>query len=309
MQIIQHNKLSVHKSSKRPLSDNLLSFLDETNQRFGFDNAQIYHLTHINVDEYKNIIMKTIKEHLRKMRGIGPKDKMDEVIKEADRYYEDLQNILPTSMIVFDHVYLSVTESALLFFKEYNDMLFIESVMSTLELVRSRYLFNSIVIGKENGSYISPSIQSIAYESSSTTGVFPFMSFLISFDEKNSKIDLRQRNASHHKKLELQIRTLLMGQDDSIKLNSPHNLDISKFDLDNAYIFNTRLIHNGVIIFNEYDLSVNNERAIVVDYLMPFVEDLKSQYEITDDIPVSLTKEYYDHFKANIRPVIDMVVC
>jgi hypothetical protein len=307
MQIIHHNKTTVQRSSKRTLSANLLSFLDETSQRFGFDNAQIYHLTHSNVGDYKDIIMTTIKEHLKKMRGLGPKDKMEEVIKEADRYYEELQPILPTSMIVFEHIYFSVTESSMLFFKEHNEMLFIENIMSTLELNRPHFIIDNLIM--PNGSWKMPVVQSIAYESSSVKGTFPFLSFLFPYNEKTSKIDFSQREKAHNKKLELQVRTLRMGQDEAIKLNIPHNIDSFNINLDNAYVFNTRLIHNDIIIFNEYDISINDDRKTVVAYLMPFLEDLQEKYEINDDVPVTLTKEYYDYFKANIRPVIDMVMC
>lgn len=303
MRIIQHNKLYVPQSFTHRLSDNLIAFIDENSKRFSFDNANVYHLNNNNLVEYKDIVTSSIQSKLMKNRRSTGSDTMKEVIKEVNDYYEKLQNKLPISMIVFEHVYSSLTESSMLFFKEHHDMLLIDTTTSTLELAIIKSMFSYLPL---HDNYVARAVtQSVGYESASTKGVFPFTTFLLPFDEKSFKIDFEK---SQTKSLELQVRILQAGQDkfENLSISDDKTLNTS---LKNIDIVNTRLLHNNIVIFNEYTLSDYNVRDIISSYLIPFIDDLKSKYEIIDDIPVALTKEYYDHFKANIRPVIDMAIC
>jgi len=321
MQIIQHNKQFLKKASKRTLSANLLSFIDETNQRLGFDNAQIYHLTHSNVDEYKDIIISSINVHLRKSRGIIGKDTIKELIKDVNQYYDDLHNILPISMIVFEHIYSSLTETSMLFFKEHADMLLIDSSKTTLDLSHNKNMLNhlpSYLLINESNYDVNSIIKSIGYESSSMKGIFPFVSFLLSFDKATATIHSKQFEQNQSKKLELQVRLLTSEQYKVHEINVAESLinsnDEEQIISENiqfycGFVLNTRLIHNDVIIFNEYSRFNNDVKKTIVSYLLPFIEDFKSNYEIIDNVPVALTKEYYEYFKANIKPVIEMAKC
>jgi hypothetical protein len=303
MRIIQHNKLYVPQSFTHRLSDNLIAFVDENSKRFSFDNANVYHLNNNNLVEYKDIITSSIKAKLIKNHRSTGSDMMKDIIKAVNDYYENLQNKLPTSMIVFEHVYSSLTETSMLFFKEHHDMLLIDTTTSTLEFAITKNMFSYLPL---NDNYVARAVtQSVGYESSSTKGVFPFTTFLLPFNENSFKIDFEK---SQTKSLELQVRILQAGQDKFENLNISDD-KILNTSLKNIDIVNTRLLHNNIIIFNEYALSDYNVRDLISSYLMPFIDDLNSKYEIIDEIPVALTKEYYDHFKANIKPVIDMAIC
>lgn len=303
MRIIQHNKLDVPQSFTDPLSDNLIAFIDENSKRFSFDTANVYHLNNNNLVEYKDIITSSIKAKLIKNHRSTGSDMKKDIIKAVNDYYESIQNKLPISMIVFEHVYSSLTESSMLFFTEHHDMLLIDTTTSTLELAIMKNMFSYLPL---NDDYVARAVtQSVGYESSSTKGVFPFTTFLLPFDEKSFKIYFEK---SQTKSLELQVRILQAGQDKFENLNISDD-KILNTSLKNIDIVNTRLLHNNIIIFNEYDLSDYNIRDLISSYLMPFIEDLNSKYEIIDDIPVALTKEYYEYFKANIKPVIEMAKC
>lgn len=306
MQIIQHTQSMIQTTvPKANLSDNLMSLLNDVSKYHSFDSAHIYHLTHHNVVEYKHIILQSMSENLRKIQNIAPKEKSQDIIGDVNEYFTDVvEPQLPISMIVFEHNYLSVNESFMLFFKEHGNIILVDKQVSTLALPNTHYVLQSLMLDER---LYAPVAQGLAYESSTTHGLFPFVSFLLPFDKDASIIDLYQRERPY-KKLELQVRTLGMGQDKSANINIPKNLDVAKH-YDHKCIFNTRLIYNGEIIFSEYDIALNNPREIVEAHLTPFVDNMKSRYEIMDNVPVALTKEYYDHFKANIKPVIEMIKC
>lgn len=321
MKIIQHNKRHVPQSFTRNLSTNLQAFIDEHSELFSFDLANVYHLTSSNIEEYKDIITSSIDAHLRKSRGPLGKDTLKELIKDVNKYYDDLHNILPISMIVFEHIYSSLTETSMLFFKEHANMLLINSSTSTFDFSNKQYMLSNLpsyLLIDESNYDVRAIIKSIGYESSSTKGTFPFVSFLLSFDKVTSTI---HKQSKKDKKLELQVRLLTSEQYKFHEISIEENLITSNDEkklisdisddtkINYGYVLNTRLINNDVIIFNEYCLSNNDDRQTITSYLLPFIEDFKSKYEIIDNIPVALTKEYYEYFKANIKTVIEMAKC
>lgn len=318
MKIIQHNKLHVPQSFTRNLSDNLQSFIDEHSELFSFDLANVYHLTSSNIGEYKDIITSSIDAHLRKSRGSLGKDTIKELIKDVNKYYDDLHNILPISMIVFEHIYSALTETSMLFFKEHANMLLLNPSPSTFDFSDKQYMLSNLpsyLLMDESNYDVRAIIRSIGYESSSIKGTFPFVSFLLSFDKLTSTIN---KQSKKDKKLELQVRLLTSEQykfheidiaENLINSNDEKKLISGDTKINYGYVLNTRLMHNDVIIFNEYCRSNNDDRKTITSYLLPFIEDFKSKYEIIDNIPVALTKEYYEYFKANIKTVIEMAKC
>lgn len=318
MKIIEHNKCHVPQSFTCNLSANLQAFIHEYSEMFSFDIANVYHLTSSNIEEYKDIITSSIDSHLRKSRGPLGKDAIKELIKDVNKYYDDLHNILPISMIVFEHIYSSLTETSMLFFKEHSNMLLIKSPQSTFDFSDKQYMLSNLpsyILIDESNYDVRAIIKSIGYESSSTKGTFPFVSFLLSFDKVTSTINNKSKK---DKKLELQVRLLTSEQykfheidiaENLINSNDEKNLISGNTKINYGYVLNTRLMHNDVIIFNEYCFSNNDDRKTITSYLLPFIEDFRSKYEIIDNVPVALTKEYYEYFKANIKTVIEMVKC
>lgn len=307
MKIIQETQSLITTTvSTSNISVNLMSLIDNLNKYHSFDSAHIYHLTYNNISAYKHIIMESIKRYIRNIRNIGPEDKHHDLIRDVNEYFTVVvEPLLPISMILFEHEYLSINESFMLFFKEHGDIILINEKASTFDVPKPHYVVNSLVL---NDNVYHSSVKGVCYESSNINGFVTFISFLLPFDKDALKIDIYKREKPL-KKLELQVRTLHMGQYKSVNINMPKNLDVSKISNNHKFIFNTRLIYNGDIIFSEYDIVLNNPEETIALHLMPFVNNIKERYEIIDDIPVAITKEYYDHFKANIKPVIEMVLC
>lgn len=307
MKIIQETQsLITPNISTSNLSDNLMSLIDNLNKYYSFDSAHIYHLTYKNLSEYKHIIMSIMKRHIINTRNIKPEDKTDNLIHDVNEYFTViLEPQLPISVILFEHEYLSINESFMLFFKEHGDIILVNEKASTLDIANPHYVVNSLIL---NDNVYHPSFKGVCYESSNINGFFTFVSFLLPFDKDALKIDISKRDKPL-KKLELQVRTLHMGQDKSVNINMPKNIDVSKLNKNHKFIFNTRLIYNGDIIFSEYDIILNDPIKTIALHLTPFINNVKEKYEIIDNIPVAITKDYYDHFKENIKPIIEMILC
>lgn len=311
MKVIQHNTHFNRSLPKDGISDNLVSFLEMINQQFSFDHAHLYHLTNTNISDYKSVIIEAIGNRIKLLRGVGPRDNQDSLVKEINSDFDDIMdaNIFPVSLIIFDYVYGSTVESSMVFFHEHNNMLMINTKFSTL--VFENQYFHAPHISSSDGLYYSPAVESLAYESSTTKGTFPFASFLIPVNMEKNHFESPYREI-HQKKAEFQVRELDGGQDKFQQVTIPPNFDMSKFMFKfngHPKILNTRLIYNNEVIFNDYDIIDCDPQKIVMQKLIPFLTDFKSQYEIIDSIPVQVSSEYYDHFKANILPVIEMAKC
>jgi len=197
-------------------------------------------------------------------------------------------------------------ESSTVFFKEHNDMLMINTKFSTLNFEKRH--FYAPHISSSDGQYYPPVVESLAYESSTILGLFPFASFLFPVNIENNHFENFYQDI-HHKKAELQLRELDVRQFDFKQLTLPPNFDIHQFvsrHHDKPKVLNAKLIYNNEIIFNDYDIIDRDPQKMVAQKLIPFLTDFKSQYEIIDSIPVKVSAEYYQHFKANILPVIEM---
>lgn len=307
MKVTQHNAPFNRSLPKEGISPNLISFFEMMYSRFSFDSAHIYHLTHHNINEYKSIIMVSIRERLKKKLGLSINDNPSSLQKDVMESFDEIvSELLPISMVIFDYEYASAVESSFMFFKENNDILIIDTKFSTLEIGRSYFMFSGLNFPQ--GGYQSPVMQVTAYDGLTTKGEFPLMVYLLPMDDDGIHIDPYKQD-KHHKKAELQIRVLHLGQDKFQKISIPVDLIEARWNYDNRSIFNTRLIYNGEIIFSEYDVIQKVPQDVVLSHLLPFTTDLKSTYEIIDDIPVAMTAEYYQHFKKNIWPVIEMAKC
>lgn len=308
MKVIQHNTPFNHSFSKNEISPNLISFLEMIKQQFSFDQAHIYHLTNENIGDYKGVIIEAIRNRIKLLRGIGPCENQDSLIKETTSEFDYIINghIFPLSLIIFDYVYGSTVESSTVFFQEYNDMLMINTKFSTLNFEK-RY-FCAPQISSTDGQYYPPVVETLAYESSKTLGIFPFASFLLPVNIENNHFENFYRDA-HNKKAELQLRELDCSQFDFKQLTLPPNFDIHQFvsrHNSRPKVLNAKLIYNNEVIFNDYEIIDRDPQKMVNQKLIPFLTDFKSQYEIIDRIPVKVSAEYYQHFKANIWPVIEM---
>jgi hypothetical protein len=309
MKVIQHNTPFNHSFSKNEISPNLISFLEMIKQQFSFDQARIYHLTNENISDYKGVLIESIRNRIALLRGIGPHEKQDSLFKETTSEFDSIieARIFPLSLIIFDYVYGSTVESSTVFFKEHNDMLMINTKFSTLNFEK-RY-FYAPQISSTDGRYYPPVVETLAYESSTTPGLFPFASFLLPVSIENNQFENFYQDI-HHKKAELQLRELDGGQFDFKQLTLPPNFDIHQFvsrHNGRPKVLNSKLIYNNEVIFNDYEIIDRDPQKMVHQKLMPFLTDFKSQYEIIDSIPVKVSAEYYQHFKANILPVIEMV--
>lgn len=302
MKVIQHNTPFNRSLPEDEISSNLSSFLELSNKMFSFDEAHIYHLTNENVNDYKSVIMKAFGNRIRILHNIGPFDNQDYAIKSTQDYFDSIidANIFPKSLIVFNHVYGSTVESSFVFFEEHNDILMIDDKFSTLEMGKASYYR----ISTSDSLYASPIVASLGYESSTTNGIFPFVSFLLPVNAEKNHFE-QHRSDVPHKKAEFQIRELVSGQDKFQKLTIPSDFKMSRH-FERPMILNTRLIYNNEVIFNDYDIIDRDPQKIVTEKLIPFINDFKSQYEIIDNVPLKMTAEYYKHFKDNIWPVIEM---
>lgn len=310
MKVIQHNTHFNRSLPKDGISDNLISFLEMINQQFSFDQAHLYHLTNENISDYKGVVIEAIGNRIKLLRGVRPRDNQESIVKEINSEFAEIvdANILPASLIIFDYVYGSTVESSMVFFYEHNDMLMINTKFSTLTFENKYFQAPPI---SSDGLYYSPAVESLAYESSTTKGTFPFASFLIPINMEKNHFDSFHRG-HHQKKAEFQVRELDGGQDKFQALTIPPDLDMNRFMFrynGQPKILNTRLIYNNEVIFNDYDIIDCDPQKIVMKKLLPFLTDFKSQYEIIDSTPVKVSAEYYQHFKANIWPVIEMAKC
>lgn len=311
MKVIQHNTPFNHSFQKNEISPNLISFLEMIKQYFSFDQARIYHLTNENISDYKGVLIEAIRNRIALLRGIGPHENQDSLIKETKSNFDDIidANIFPLSLIIFDYVYGSTVESSTVFFKEHNDMLMINTKFSTLHF--ENRAFYAPPIYATAGRHYPPVVESLVYESSTTLGLFPFASFLLPVNIENNQFENIFQDV-HHKKAELQLRELGGGQFDFKQLTLPPNFDIHQFvSRHNGMpkVLNAKLIYNNEVIFNDYEIIDRDPQKMVNRKLIPFLTDFKSQYEIIDSVPVKVSAEYYQHFKANILPVIEMAKC
>jgi len=311
MKVIQHNAHFNRSLPKNVISDNLVSFLEMINQEFSFEQAHLYHLTNENINDYKSVVIEAIGNRIKLLRGVGPRENQESLVKEINSDFDEIvdSNILPASLIIFDYIYGSTVESSMVFFHEHNDMLMINTKFSTLSF-KSNY-FQAPPISSSDGRYYPPVVESLAYESSTTKGTFPFASFLIPVNMEKNQFESHYRER-HQKKAELQLRELDGGQFDFKQLTLPPNFDIHQFvsrHHGNPKVLNAKLIYNNEVIFNDYEIIDRDPQKMVAQKLIPFLTDFKSQYEIIDSIPVQVSSEYYQHFKTNILPVIEMAKC
>jgi hypothetical protein len=293
------------KSFKRSKnSENLTQFIKDVSDKFEFDSAEVYHLTHQNVNQYKHIIISGIDAYFINRYGVFGQKKSDSITKEVTEFYEiTLMNALPISLIVFSHNYASSIESELLFYKEVESLILFDNDLSTIKLSRKIHALHRLYIDENYN--INPKVESSAYESSTTYGPFELMTFLLPFNNESSLID-SSRHDSSQRKLELQVRTLRPHSDRNQKLNMPPLDKLKRFDPERGLVFNTRLIYNNEVIFSEYDISMGNEYEIVKKHLTPFIENIEKNYEVISEMKRAPTKEYYDYYKANLAQVIEM---
>lgn len=312
MKITQHNSPTNPSLHSEDLSDNLRSFLSLIQERFSFDAANIYHVTNENLHLYKHVIVKAITSNLREHSEISVYNNQDNFIKNINDEFENIMeaNIFPKSLIVFDYGYMSTVESFMVFFEENNDLLSINTKFSTLPLGDRSFFFDRIEF--PDGRSYPPVLEALCYESSTSYGFFPLVSYLLPVNIDKSHFELSS-SFRPHKKAELQIRLLDSGQDKRQNLKLPPNFDIHQYIgryYDRPKIFNTQLIYNNEIIFSDYNIVEDKKpHDVVLEKLLPFSTDFKRDFEIVDAVPVAVTSEYYEHFKKNIWPVIEMAKC